>query len=75
MSGLAKTPTCPCCAAKFQHDPALERCRVCLLPDDAIGDHNKVAKWKRRLAHEERLKTRQPRRKRGHGRPRGTVRR
>jgi len=66
-----KTPTCPCCGAKFAHDAQAQACKVCGLPDEVLAaGHRAVARWKRKNGPS-RVRPANNRPRRAHGRPKG----
>ena len=82
MSTTSGTPVCPACGAKFQHDPTALRCKVCGIPDEIVMmGPRMIARWKKdqfkqvglsKRARKLRVKSRTTRRRRKHGRARGT---
>jgi len=69
---MTRTPTCPACDAKFQHDAMGMCCRQCELPDELIARGAKaVLRWQKRIGVAQPRGGSFQRRRRAHGRPRG----
>lgn len=67
-----RTPTCPACGAKFQHDSALLRCKQCGMPDEISSEGMRaIRRYQKQVGLAVSRGARFSRRKHAHGRARG----